>query len=232
MRISKIIAGMSAMAIASVMAVTANANSIAPTDEAAASKEWISTFAEGDYVAGSSFDPNSDCEVTVNFEWTDKGSEASFCAFKPAFANGWESLFLANPDYISGWPLKNDLETNDEEQLIDENGDLVPYAIQDDDGWFQIYDTSVTSVTFTMSAACLADMQDNVYYGNGAATTNDDGTTTDWDGFLIQTGNNGINITSIDFSQDVKLQSEVAAEAPARRNDVPRIFTASSVRRA
>ena len=214
MKISKIFAGMSAMAIASAMVISANANTIDRCRQTG-KEDWKGAFitADGadDFVNAETFG-DGDCVVTVHFNWTESGLADKVCSFKPAFANGWEALFVHNPDYVSGWALKDDLETDDDGVVLDENGDPAKYAIQND-GFFCIYDTSLNEVSFTISADCIADMKDYSSYGEGGKDGEDG---SKWDGFLIQCGYRGIDITSVDFSHDgVMLNSDYLAQQAA-----------------
>ncbi|MBQ6676097.1 MAG: NPXTG-anchored protein [Ruminococcus sp.] len=99
----------------------------------------------------------------------------------------------------------------------DEDG-FVQYQVQPD-GFLQVIDTNVTSVTFTVTADWLKACKDtSSYWGKGADSEikDDDGNVTGteaWDGFNIQTGNNGIKITSVEFSAPVKLHSELDGDA-------------------
>lgn len=218
MKISKIFAGMSALAIAGALSITASASTTIQCDDPdpidCSDASWGSIWADGKYAAAESFG-DGEVTVTVNFEWTDLAKDEEYCAFKPAFANGWEGIYKAHPEYVSGFVCaKEDATENEDTGKLEKDGQALDWAPQKD-GFFQVYNTEITSVTFTLSAECIADMKDySTYYGNGKATANDDGTTTDWDGFLIQKGNNGIAITSVEFSQDgVKLNTELEGDA-------------------
>ena len=205
MRISKIIAGMSAMAIASVMAVSASANTLTvanPSD-----KEWDGfakyTNAEGkednDIVWGGSLTRDQALTVTVNFEWTEKGSTEKWCAFKPGYADGWNPLFAdAAPE---GW-TESSSDSDDDGRRLNVDGNFVDYSWQND-GWLHVDNSEVSSVTFTVPVDIV-----NTIYDNATAEEG-------FDGIVFQVGNNGMKITSIDFDQDVKWFSEVQAEQPA-----------------
>ncbi|WP_295126228.1 NPXTG-anchored protein [Ruminococcus sp.] len=202
MRISKIIAGMSALAIAASMAVVANAQTVSvatPSD-----KEWDGfakyTNADGaednDFIWGGTLTKGSDLTVTLNFEWTEKGSDAKFCAVKPAYANGWDPVFA--DEAPEGW-VENSQDTDDDGNRLDADGNPCDFAWQND-GFLQAYTTDVTSFTFTIPASVVDTMYDNANAEEG------------FDGLLFQVGNNGMKITSIDFSQDVQWYSEHLAE--------------------
>ena len=95
----------------------------------------------------------------------------------------------------------------------DEDG-FVQYQVQPD-GFLQVIDTNVTSVTFTVTADWIKACKDtSSYWGKGAdAEDKETGEKTAWDGFNIQTGNNGIKITSVEFSAPVKLHSALDGDA-------------------
>ena len=210
MRLSKVFAGMSALAIAGMMTITASANSLSvatPSD-----KEWDGfakyTNAEGkednDFFWGGSFTKGSDVTVKVNFEWSDKAKEANYCAFGVAYANGWGKLFgpedkggiAAAP---AGWANKADLTEAEDGGYVDADGNKVDYAWQDD-GFLQCYNTELTSIEFTIPSSVVDTMYDNA--------TAEDG----FDGLIFQIGNNGQKITSVEFSTDgVQWASEVFA---------------------
>lgn len=168
------------------------------------SKQWNSCFKNGDYITGASLTKDTPLDVTINFEWSEKGTKASFCAVKPAFANGWESFYVHDKSYMTGIPVKVDM--NDDGQAVDADGNAITdAAIQDEDGFIQIYNTEVTSVKFTLSADCVNDIIDTSAYGEGGQDSEDG---SKWDGILFQVGNNGMTIKSIEFSQDAQLNSK------------------------
>ncbi len=207
MKLSKVFAGMSALAIAGMMTITASANSL--TIATPSDKEWDGfakyTNAEGkednDFFWGGSLTKGSDVTVKVNFEWTDKAKEANYTAFGPAFANGWAKIF--GPDGAAaapaGWANKADLTEAEDGGYVDADGNKVDYAWQDD-GFLQCYNTELTSIEFTIPSSVVDTMYDNA--------TAEDG----FDGLIFQIGNNGQKITSVEFSTDgVQWASEVFA---------------------
>lgn len=214
MRLSKVFAGMSALAIAGMMTITASANTLSvatPSD-----KEWDGfakyTNAEGkednDFFWGGSLTKGSDVTVKVDFEWTEKGTEAGYMAIAPAFANGWAKIF--GPDGAAaapaGWANKADLTEAEDGGYVDADGNKVPYAWQED-GFLQVYDTTVTSIEFTIPAAQVDQMYDT-------ATAVDAEGNEGFDGLIFQIGNNGQKVTSVEFSTDgVQWASEHFAAA-------------------
>lgn len=207
MKLSKVFAGMSALAIAGMMTITASANSL--TVATPSDKEWDGfakyTNAEGkednDFFWGGSFTKGSDVTVKVNFEWTDAGKEASYCAFGVAYANGWDKIFgpKALATAPAGWVDKATLTEAEDGGYVDADGNKVDYAWQDD-GFLQCYNTELTSIEFTIPAEAVDKMYD--------AATAEEG----FDGLLFQIGNNGEKITSVEFSTDgVQWASEVFA---------------------
>ncbi|MDO4945851.1 MAG: hypothetical protein Q4E74_11715, partial [Ruminococcus sp.] len=212
MKISKIFAGMSALAMAATMAVSASAQTL--TIDNATVDEWANAFpkvttADGkeadDFIDARSFQKDTELSMTVHFEWTDAGKEQGYCAVKPGFANGWKAFSTEYPDGVSGLPLKSTLTETDDGNggtyYADADGNKVDIAIQDNDGFVQIYNSEVTEFTYTISADVVNVMIENASAENG------------FDGIVFQVGNNGMKITSIDFSQEVKLNSVMNAEA-------------------
>ena len=214
MKLSKVFAGMSALAIAGMMTVTASANSLSvatPSD-----KEWDGfakyTNAEGkednDFIWGGSLTKGSDVTVKVNFEWTDAGKEAGYMAIGPAFANGWDKIFGPNGAAAApaGWANKADLTEAEDGGYVDADGNKVGYAWQDD-GFLQVYDTTLTSIESTIPAAQVDQMYDT-------ATAVDAEGNEGFDGLIFQIGNNGQKVTSVEFSTDgVQWASEHFAAA-------------------
>lgn len=205
MKISKIFAGMSAMAIASAMVISASANTLTVANPSA--KEWDGfakyTNAEGkednDIVWGGSLTKDSDLSMTINFDWTDKAKEEKFCSFKVGYANGWDSIFT--DEAPEGW-VESSEDTDEDGNRLDADGNTCDYAWQND-GWLQVYNTELSSVTVKIPASAV-----NTIYDNASAEEG-------FDGIIVQVGNNGLTINSIDFDQDVKWFSEQQAEAAA-----------------
>lgn len=205
MKITKIIAGMSAAVIgAAMMSVSAFAATTI-TLEDPQTGEWQNCFqpyidADGlsgdDYIDSRSLTKGTALDITINFEWTDAGKDANYCAVAPCQASDWAKILEAVPDGITcDYAKKEDLtEDKDNKAWKDADGNVVKAAIQSD-GFIQALDSSVTSLSFTVSAEAVDSIID----------TSD--TTGGWDGILFMVGNNGMKITSIDFSQDVKMAS-------------------------
>ena len=216
MKISKILAGMSAAAIVASMAmIPASAASTITIDNAPAD-EWANAFpkftnAEGkeadDFVDGKTFTKDTELKMTVHFEWTEKGKTEGYCAIKPAFANGWKPIYEAADLAKSGVAVKSALTEvkNDDGSSTwkDADGNAVTTAVQDD-GFVQFFSTDVTEFTYTVSSDVVNTIIENANAENG------------FDGVVFQVGNNGLKVTSIDFSQDgVKLASVTQNETPA-----------------
>ena len=191
-----------------------------------------------DYIDAASI-PDGDLTVKVTFEWSDKSlaKDPRYTSFKPMFANGSVAIYnaqrAAGKTYITGVPVQT-IDIVEDEKDADGNAlnsptgwvvkdsttpayygfnyvtdDGADAAVDDDEGWIQFWyddDNPVTSVEFTLTADCIADMKDtSSYWGEGQDA--EDGTK--WDGFNIQTGNNGIIITNVEYSADVKLHSQM-----------------------
>lgn len=211
MKISKIFAGMSALAIAAAMTVVPASAATTLTVENGETKEWSNCFpkftnAEGketdDFIDAKSLTKDSDLTMTIHFTWTDKGTEAGYCAIKPALADGWNPIYEEADSAKCGLPVKSALteSKNDDGSTtwLDADGNAVDVAIQDSDGFVQIYNTSVSEFTFTVTSDVVNTLVDAANAENG------------WGGLVFQVGNNGMQVTSIDFSQDgVKLNSQM-----------------------
>ena len=231
MKISKIFAGMSALALASAMTITASANSIAPTNptESEGKEGWDPVYTWEDCIDPNSFSGN-DVTVTVTFEWTDKASSKGGTSFKPFFAAGSCDFLTAEKltgksEFIKVPRLGVDVFENEESftGMADADGNVAPYWMQED-GFIVIKDDECTSVTFTITADAIAEMKDlsKVFQNEDPSdyttpmqwidsTTEGEGANA-WDGFNIQNGMNGIIITNVEYSEDVYLNSEAPAE--------------------
>lgn len=216
MKISKILAGMSAAAIVASMAIMPAAAATTITIDNGTTDEWSNVFpkftnAEGkeadDFVDGKTFTKDTELKMTVHFEWTEKGKTEGYCAIKPAFANGWKPIYEAADLAKSGVAVKSTLTEvkNDDGSTTwkDADGNVVTTAVQDD-GFVQFFSTDVTEFTYTVSSDVVNTIINNANAENG------------FDGIVFQVGNNGLKVTSIDFSQDnVKLASVTQNETPA-----------------
>lgn len=216
MKISKILAGMSAAAIVASMAMIPASAASTITIDNAPTDEWSNAFpkftnAEGkeadDFVDGKTFTKDTELKMTVHFEWTEKGKTEGYCAIKPAFANGWKPIYEAADLAKSGVAVKSTLTEvkNDDGSSTwqDADGNAVTTAVQDD-GFVQFFSADVTEFTYTVSSDVVNTIIENANAENG------------FDGVVFQVGNNGLKVTSIDFSQDgVKLASATQNETPA-----------------
>ena len=203
MKISKILAGVSAMAMAAAMAISASAATTI-TISNPETTDWANCFPKYDPGDGSttddcidakSFTKDTAMDVTINYEWVD--SSADYVQVKPASqGDSWKGLkelgYLTNINVIDqdctgiadgvGWT------TND--------GQTLGFAMQED-GFFISNDSSCSKITFTITA-------DGVNAMIAKATESD----TAYDGIIFQGKN--IKINSIELSQDgVKLSSEM-----------------------
>ena len=236
MKFSRILAAAASLTMIAAVAVPVSANNIAPTNEKATNgkENWEAVYTWEDYVDGTTL-PDGDLTVTVTFDWTEKGINQGFTSFKPMFANGSVAIYnaerAAGKTYITGVPVQTidvleeekdaDGNTKSSTGHVDKDGNTAYFgmsfddaddaatAVDDNDGWIQFWydeENPVTTCTFTLTADCIADIKDtSSYWGDGKDA--EDGSK--WDGFNIQTGNNGIVIKSIEYSADVKLHSEL-----------------------
>ncbi|MBR6874196.1 MAG: hypothetical protein IKN17_11895, partial [Ruminococcus sp.] len=239
MKISKIFAGMSALALAASMAICVSANDLPPTNEKSVNgkQTWEAVYGWENCIPAQKFS-GGDVTVTVKFEWTEKGLEKGMTSFKPMFANGSVALGEAQLEtgetYITGVPVQGTDVVESEESLTgyaNADGSDAFYGITADEGnagWIQFWrnlddDEGINECTFTITAAAIAQMKDfSSYFGDGAAYVNEEtGDTLDWDGFNIQTGNNGITITSIEFSEDLSVEPNGYVEQEGGEESTP-----------
>lgn len=184
MKISKLFAGLSAMAVAATMAVSASAATTFTFDNPV-TEEWQTPMgqdADGQYWYwdAKTFTRDQDLTMTINFEWTEKGISQGYCSLKPAWADGWAGL-LTDPDSAS-------LITHDIPSLEDAGQDApIRYESQ---GFIQFADQSLKSCTITLKAELVNKMIDLANQPN------------EFEGITIQIGNNGVKVTSVEFSQD------------------------------
>ena len=235
MKFTKLLATAAAVTMMAAVALPVSANTINPTNAKAATADtgkesWEAIYGWDDYVDASTI-PDGDLTVTVNFEWSDKGMALGYTAFKPMIAYGSEGVYKQQLDqgktYITGVPYK-EVDTHEDEKdadgnalnsttgWLDADGKEVKYQIQDD-GFLQVLYTeedTVTSVTFTLTSDFISDLKnmDTILAEEPLKDTDGNEVPHDWDGFNIQAGNNGITITSVEYSADVKLHSEVAGD--------------------
>ena len=111
MKLSKVFAGMSALALAASMAISASAVDLPPTNEKAVNgkENWEAVYGWENCIPAQMFSGN-DVTVTVKFDWTEKGMGKGYTSFKPMFANGSVALYnaqkTAGKTYITGVPIQ------------------------------------------------------------------------------------------------------------------------------
>ena len=202
MKISKIFAGMSALAIAATMAISASAStSIAITD--GQTEDWASAFAKNgegdDFIDAKSLTKDTALDVKVDFTWTESGTTNGYVLLKPAFANGWNALSKTE-GYVSGLTLKTATTGTADEtshKYVDADGNEYDYVLQDD-GFIVSSLPECNSFEFTLSADCVNALIENANKDEDA-----------FDGIIFQIS--GLQVTNVELSQDnVKLNSQMA----------------------
>ena len=202
MKISKIFAGMSALAIAATMAISASAStSIAVTD--GQTEDWASAFAKNgegdDFIDAKSLTKDTALDVKVDFTWTESGTTNGYVLLKPAFANGWNA-FSKTEGYVSGLTLKTATTGTADEtshKYVDADGNEYDYVLQDD-GFIVSSLPECNSFEFTLSADCVNALIENANKDEDA-----------FDGIIFQIS--GLQVTNVELSQDnVKLNSQMA----------------------
>ena len=202
MKISKIFAGMSALAIAATMAISASAStSIAITD--GQTEDWASAFAKNgegdDFIDAKSLTKDTALDVKVDFTWTESGTTNGYVLLKPAYANGWNA-FSKTEGYVSGLTLKTATTGTADEtshKYVDADGNEYDYVLQDD-GFIVSSLPECNSFEFTLSADCVNALIENANKDEDA-----------FDGIIFQIS--GLQVTNVELSQDnVKLNSQMA----------------------
>lgn len=202
MKISKILAGVSAMAMAAAMAISASAATTI-TISNPVTEDWKNPFPQfdpgdgkmtDDCIDAKSFTKDTALDVTINYEWAEKGTSQGYVLVKPASqAESWESLYklgYLNDNFAKEADAAGDIgyKTAD--------GQTVGYAIKDD-GFFVSNDPACNQIKFTITAEGVNKMI-------AAATASD----TAYEGIIFQ--HTGMKVNSIELSQDgVKLSSEM-----------------------
>ena len=217
MKLSKIFAGFSALALSAVMTISASAET-SWTFENGPSDPWVSAFGSftaidddgkesvsDDYIDAKTFTRDQPITVDVQIEWSEVTKEAiGDVVIGPAYSNGW-AKFGDNADEIEvDFPKAEALTdgwTVDGEKVVDADGNM-PDIYLKADGFIQINNPDIDSFSFTLPAEIVNKMIDN-------ANVEDS-----WDGIIFQIGG-GFQVTGVTVSQDgVKLASE-NQEAPA-----------------
>lgn len=202
MKISKILAGVSAMALTAAMAISASAATTI-TISNPVTEDWKNPFPQfdpgdgkmtDDCIDAKSFTKDTALEVTINYEWAEKGTEQGYVLVKPASqAESWESLYKLG--YLEDTFAK-EADTAGDIGYKTSDGQTVGFAIKDD-GFFVSNDPACNQVKFTITA-------DGVNKMIAAATASD----TAYEGIIFQ--HTGMKVNSIELSQDgVKLASEM-----------------------
>ena len=203
MKISKIFAGMSALAIAATMAISASASTTIPVTDGQ-TEDWASAFAKNgegdDFIDAKSLTKDTALDVKVDFTWTETGTAAGYVELKPAFANGWNAL-AKTEGYVSGITLKSATTGAADEtshKYVDAEGNEYDYVLQDNDGFIVCNLPECNSFEFTVSADCVNALIENANKDENA-----------FDGLIFQIY--GLQVTNVELSQDnVKLNSQMA----------------------
>jgi len=210
MKISKILAGISAMAVAATMALSASAATTLSISNPEVS-EWGSAFPKwtdgtqemDDYIDGKTFTKGQPLEVKITYEYTQDAKDAfadddennNYAILKPCHAaQGWASLvqegFIEGLNAAGTW----DYAESGVGYTIKDTGETVPVVAQSSD--IVTNDPNNNVITFTVSAAGVDAIADAA---NASAEA--------YDGIQIQVF--GIDVKSIELSQDgVKLASQ------------------------
>lgn len=202
MKISKILAGVSAMAMAAAMAISASAATTI-TISNPVTEDWKNPFPQfdpgdgkmtDDCIDAKSFTKDTALDVTINYEWAEKGTSQGYVLVKPASqAESWESLYKLG--YLNDTFAK-EADTAGDIGYKTADGQTVGYAIKDD-GFFVSNDPACNQIKFTITAEGVNKMI-------AAATASD----TAYEGIIFQ--HTGMKVNSIELSQDgVKLSSEM-----------------------
>ena len=204
MKISKIFAGMSALAVAATMAITASATEYA-TDGAMPS-DWgtpvFKDFQKDDgtpleYIPLDELEAYKDTGVDVVLKVSELDPAKDYWLIAPANANGWDKLYAIDNSYITGMKTKE--EDEDEEELY----------VQQDDGFIVVREDA-TEIKFTLSA-------DGVKYLFDNAGEADDGSK--WGGLLFQ--DYGVNVSSVTLGAEEAAPADPAPADPAPADPAP-----------
>lgn len=219
MKISKILAGMSAMAIAATMAFSVSAETSLPiadgSDEAWAGGLGSLDGGNNDYIDARTFTKDEGMHVKVDIAYSDTWlgmidegvleGDKIFVVCGPCFANGWDKFGKdGGVGITTDYPQVNNLPDGSEwsvdgENLVNADGKM-PDIFVKGDGFIKITTPDITSFEFDLSADVVNTMIENA--------TAEDG----FDGLLFQVGGN-FRITNVTVSQDnVKMASQYVAE--------------------
>jgi len=218
MKISKILAGMSAMAIAATMAFSAGAETSLPIENGS-DEAWAGGLGSldggNDYVDARTFTKDEGMHVKVDIAYSetwlgmiDEGvlqGDKIFVVCGPCFANGWDKFGKdGGVGITTDYPQVNNLPDGSEwsvdgENLVNADGKM-PDIFVKGDGFIKITTPDITSFEFDLSADVVNTMIENATAEEG------------FDGLLFQVGGN-FRITNVTVSQDnVKMASQYVAE--------------------
>ena len=218
MKLKKIFAGMAALALSASMVISASAATEIPVKDAK-TDAWSNCFqsyenedgdSSDDYLDARTFTKDKDLTITVDFEWTEMGKSVDKYVLVGPGTTHEEWLKLGDPslDKIkTDFPQANHLEAGysmDGEAVVKDKK-TEPVFLKKD-GFIQINDQKITSVTFTIPKD---------YVNKMIETANKEDS---WDGVVFQVKN--MKVTKVTTDQDnVKLASQVEAEKASEGGD-------------
>lgn len=191
MKISKIFAGMSALAIAASMTIGASAFTV--NGKGDDTGDWTN-FIGDEFVTGDQFTEAGDYKVTIDFAVKD--DTQGWAQINPFFFadgvedGGWVTMCAKAGDYMVGGVL-----SEDDVEFDDDDVPNKPYYFQNTDGNLLIKDMECTTMEFTIPENVIKLIQDN----NG--------------GFGMNVYNVAIN--KVDFEPANGASSDPAPTAPA-----------------
>lgn len=203
MKITKVFAGLLAMAVAATTAISASAastitvNNPEPTDWGAAFPKWTDGTQEmDDYIDAKTFTKDAPLEVKVKFEYTQSFTDNGYANLKPCHAaQGWGALYKEG--YIENIYVLTENCDYDDSGVGYKTSDntVVAYCMQTT-GDIVTNDPNNTEIAFTITAEGVNAMIAAANSAEGA-----------YDGLQLQ--ESGLNVKSIELSQDgVQLSSQ------------------------
>ena len=218
MKLKKIFAGMAALALSASMVISASAATEIPVEDAK-TDAWSNCFqsyenedgdSSDDYLDARTFTKDKDLTITLDFEWTDMGKSVDKYVLVGPGTTHEEWLKFGDPslDKIkTDFPQANHLEAGysmDGEAVVKDKK-TEPVFLKKD-GFIQINDQKITSVTFTIPKD---------YVNKMIETANKEDS---WDGVVFQVKN--MKVTKVTTDQDnVKLASQIEAEKASEGGD-------------
>lgn len=200
MKISKILAGVSAMAVMATMVITASAKTTFTITDLQ-DPEWTNCFPKwtdgttqmDDYIDAKSFKRDTPMEVTVIYDWTQDGVDNGYVNVKPvSAAKGWNPLggtVKKSLGYLAPLPIiEVDCENANKGYTMKDTGETINFCLQKD-GTLVSNNPDSNEMTFTVTAE-----------GVNALIDSANATSTAYDGILIQTSS--AQVKSIVVSQD------------------------------